>query len=124
MAFGAAHDGLDWDAVRAYPFAGLGYHSPNMELSHGARLPRKATGFYEQQLVIAREIGDRMGEGNALGNLGIAFHLANGLWTFLITWGLTVTPRSQRVSQVLSILFFLVLVGMAGTSIFGFLREP
>lgn len=60
----------------------------------------------------------------ALGNLGIAFHLANGLWTFLITWGLTVTPRSQRVSQVLSILFFLVLAGMAGAAIFGFLREP
>ncbi|WP_181955663.1 substrate-binding domain-containing protein, partial [Raoultella terrigena] len=30
--FGADHTGLDWDAVRVYPFAGLGYHSPNMEL--------------------------------------------------------------------------------------------
>ena len=40
------------------------------------RLPRlgqveKAIGYYEQRLVIAREIGDRRGEGNALGNLGI-----------------------------------------------------
>jgi tetratricopeptide (TPR) repeat protein len=34
---------------------------------------KKATGFYEQQLVIAREIGDRGGEGNALGNLGNAW---------------------------------------------------
>ena len=34
---------------------------------------RKAIEFYEQALMIAREIGDRRGEGNALGNLGIAY---------------------------------------------------
>ena len=33
----------------------------------------RAIGFYEQQLVIVREIGDRRGEGNALGNLGNAY---------------------------------------------------
>ena len=33
----------------------------------------KAIGFYEQQLVIVREIGDRRGEGAALGNLGLAY---------------------------------------------------
>ena len=35
---------------------------------------RKATEFYEQQLVIVRETGDRRGEGNALGNLGNAYY--------------------------------------------------
>ena len=34
---------------------------------------RRAIEFYEQALAIAREIGDRRGEGNALGNLGIAY---------------------------------------------------
>jgi tetratricopeptide (TPR) repeat protein len=34
---------------------------------------RKAIEFYEQYLSIAREIGDRRGEGNALGNLGNAY---------------------------------------------------
>ncbi len=34
---------------------------------------RKAIEYYEQQLTIAREIGDRRGEGNALGNLGNAY---------------------------------------------------
>jgi tetratricopeptide (TPR) repeat protein len=34
----------------------------------------EAIEFYEQQLVIVREIGDRRGEGNALGNLGIAHY--------------------------------------------------
>ena len=33
----------------------------------------RAIGFYEQRLAIAREIGDRRGEGNALGNLGNAY---------------------------------------------------
>ena len=36
------------------------------------REPRKAVDFYEQQLAIAREIGNRRGEGWALGNLGVA----------------------------------------------------
>jgi hypothetical protein len=35
--------------------------------------PGRAIEFCEQHLVIAREIGDRLGEGNALGNLGIAY---------------------------------------------------
>ncbi|SFE06465.1 DNA-binding transcriptional regulator, LysR family [Paracidovorax konjaci] len=48
--FGADHAGLDWDAVRAHPFAGLGYHSPNMELSHRARLTRAATGFDQESI--------------------------------------------------------------------------
>ena len=30
-------------------------------------------GYYEQRLVIAREIGDRQGEGIVLGNLGLAY---------------------------------------------------
>ena len=49
--FGADHAALTWDALRAWQFAGLGYHSPNnMELSHGARLPRKATGFDQESI--------------------------------------------------------------------------
>lgn len=46
----AVHQALDWDAVRAYQFAGLGYHSPNMELSHQARLTRSATGFDQESI--------------------------------------------------------------------------
>jgi len=34
---------------------------------------RKAIEFHEQYLLIAREIGDRRGEGNALGSLGNAY---------------------------------------------------
>jgi hypothetical protein len=34
----------------AYQFAGLGYHSPNMELSQQVRLTRKATGFDQEAI--------------------------------------------------------------------------
>jgi tetratricopeptide (TPR) repeat protein len=32
-----------------------------------------ANGYYERQLVIVREIGDRRGEGASLGNLGLPY---------------------------------------------------
>ena len=48
--FGADHAALDWEAVRTHPFAGLGYHSPNMELSHQAHLTRAATGFDQESI--------------------------------------------------------------------------
>ncbi|GAX91101.1 succinate dehydrogenase cytochrome b558 subunit [Effusibacillus lacus] len=33
-----------------------------------------------------------------LGVVAASFHFVNGLWSFLIHWGVTVGPRSQRVS--------------------------
>ena len=48
--FGQDHAGLDWDSLRAWQFAGLGYHSPNMELSHRAELTRTATGFDQESI--------------------------------------------------------------------------
>ena len=48
--FGQNHAALTWDSLHAWQFAGLGYHSPNMELSHSTRLPRKATGFDQESI--------------------------------------------------------------------------
>ena len=39
-----------WEALRHYAFAGLGYHSPNMELSQQVKLSRAATG-YDQEAI-------------------------------------------------------------------------
>jgi DNA-binding transcriptional LysR family regulator len=41
---------LDWASLRQYAFAGLGYHSPNMELCQQMRMPRKATGFDQESI--------------------------------------------------------------------------
>ncbi len=48
--FNAAQQDLRWEDLRAHHFAGLGYHSPNMALSHHAALPRKATGFDQESI--------------------------------------------------------------------------
>jgi succinate dehydrogenase / fumarate reductase cytochrome b subunit len=34
----------------------------------------------------------------AIGVASACFHFANGIWTFLITWGVTIGPQSQRIS--------------------------
>ena len=42
------------------------------------------------------------------------FHLANGVWTSLITWGITIKPQTQRVSGYVCAVFgiLLCLVGL------------
>ena len=43
-------DPPDWDSLRMHDFAGLGYHSPNMDLAHRQRLRRDATGFDQESV--------------------------------------------------------------------------
>ena len=59
--FTASHAGLTWAKLRAHAFAGLGYHSPNMELSHRAQLPRKATGFDQEAIATLIRSGKFLG---------------------------------------------------------------
>lgn len=47
--------------------------------------------------------------------IAAVFHAFNGLWTFLITWGVILTERSQRYMQAFSVLL-MVVVGMLGLS--------
>ena len=44
-----------------------------------------------------------------LGVVSAVFHLANGLWSFLVSWGITVTPRSQRISTYVTMGIFVIL---------------
>ena len=48
--FQADHAAMGWGDLRPHHFAGLGYHSPNMEISQQMRLPRKATGFDQESV--------------------------------------------------------------------------
>jgi DNA-binding transcriptional LysR family regulator len=50
FAASATQHPADWDALRAHAFAGLGYHSPNMEISQQVQLTRSATG-YDQEAI-------------------------------------------------------------------------
>ena len=45
----------------------------------------------------------------AIGILSSVFHLANGVWTSLITWGITIRPRAQRTAGYVCAAFGVVL---------------
>lgn len=44
-----------------------------------------------------------------IGILSATFHLSNGLWSFLVRWGITQTPSSQRISSWVMTGVFVVL---------------
>ena len=48
-----------------------------------------------------------------LGVLGAVFHFANGLTTFCMTWGIALTPTSQKRVRSFSILVFIILTASA-----------
>jgi succinate dehydrogenase / fumarate reductase cytochrome b subunit len=54
------------------------------------------------------------------GILSATFHLANGIWSFSIVWGLTIGPKAQRRMLYASAAVFLVLsyIGVLGIQAF------
>ncbi|MGZ4161133.1 MAG: succinate dehydrogenase cytochrome b558 subunit, partial [Neobacillus sp.] len=44
-----------------------------------------------------------------VGILSAIFHFSNGLWSFMVSWGITVTPRSQVISTYVTIVIFVLL---------------
>ncbi|WP_033828256.1 succinate dehydrogenase cytochrome b558 subunit [Bacillus andreraoultii] len=44
-----------------------------------------------------------------LGIVAATFHLSNGLWSFCVSWGITVSPHSQKINTYVTIVIFLAL---------------
>lgn len=44
-----------------------------------------------------------------IGIVSCVYHFVNGIWTFLITWGITVSPKSQKVTQYIAFGLFIAL---------------
>jgi succinate dehydrogenase / fumarate reductase cytochrome b subunit len=57
-----------------------------------------------------------------VGLLLSVFHLGNGLWTMAISWGVTVTPRSQQISFYFFMGLALLLAAMGIHGLWGFLK--
>lgn len=55
-----------------------------------------------------------------IGIVSASFHFANGLWSFLVSWGITVGPRSQRVSSFICMGLFVIVTFMFLLSLFTF----
>ncbi len=56
-----------------------------------------------------------------VGTLCAVFHLSNGLWSFLVHWGITVGPRSQRIATYATMIFFVVVSIIGIRALTGFI---
>ncbi len=54
-----------------------------------------------------------------LGTLGVAYHLANGIYTFAMGWGITTGRNGLRNVQIVSWVIFVAMLGMSWGSIYG-----
>ncbi|MFD1018959.1 succinate dehydrogenase cytochrome b558 subunit [Thalassobacillus hwangdonensis] len=55
-----------------------------------------------------------------IGVVSTTFHFANGLWSFCVSWGITMTPRSQRIMTYATIVVFLALSFVGVRTLFTF----
>lgn len=57
-----------------------------------------------------------------IGLISTTFHFSNGLWSFLVTWGITQSPKSQKVATYVTLLVFLALsyVGVSALIAFAY----
>lgn len=57
-----------------------------------------------------------------IGVVSASYHFANGLWSFLVSWGITVGPRAQRVSSYVCMTLFVIVAVMFILSLVAFRR--
>jgi succinate dehydrogenase / fumarate reductase cytochrome b subunit len=55
----------------------------------------------------------------AIGVTACVYHLANGIWTMGITWGVWTSPRAQRRASYVCGAFGLLLMAISATALFG-----
>ncbi|MBV5138368.1 succinate dehydrogenase cytochrome b558 subunit [Staphylococcus chromogenes] len=52
--------------------------------------------------------------------IAVVFHFANGLWSFLVTWGILQSPKSQKVFTWVSLIVFIILAYIGVSAILAF----
>jgi succinate dehydrogenase / fumarate reductase cytochrome b subunit len=57
-----------------------------------------------------------------VGVVSATFHFANGLWSFVVSWGITVSPRSQQIATYVTIAVFFVLTFIGIRAILAFVN--
>ncbi|RFU65928.1 succinate dehydrogenase cytochrome b558 subunit [Peribacillus glennii] len=55
-----------------------------------------------------------------IGIVSTTFHFANGLWSFAVSWGITVSPKSQRISTYVTLVIFVALSALGVSTILAF----
>lgn len=56
-----------------------------------------------------------------IGFISAAFHFANGLWSFLVSWGITIGPKAQSNAFVVCMVIFFLLSAAGIGALYSFL---
>ncbi len=57
-----------------------------------------------------------------IGVISAIFHFSNGMWSFLVSWGITVGPRAQRISTYVWMTLFVLLSIVAVSALLAFVN--
>ncbi|WP_399167980.1 succinate dehydrogenase cytochrome b558 subunit [Tepidibacillus sp. HK-1] len=57
-----------------------------------------------------------------VGVISAVFHFANGMWSFLVSWGITIGPRAQRISSYVWMVVFVAVSIIAVSALFAFVN--
>lgn len=55
-----------------------------------------------------------------IGIIATTFHFSNGIWAFLVSWGVTIGPKSQRISTYVTMALFVIFTVMFILSLVAF----
>lgn len=58
----------------------------------------------------------------AVGIVSAVFHFSNGMWSFLVSWGITVGPRAQRISTYVWMIVFVAVSIVGLMALFAFVN--
>ncbi|MBI3313237.1 MAG: succinate dehydrogenase [Candidatus Omnitrophica bacterium] len=80
-----------WTGIIAFIYIGYhAYHTRGVNLLYGTEVS------YERMAQLMSD--PKMFVFYLVGMAAVMFHFANGIWGFLISWGITVGPKAQKVS--------------------------
>jgi succinate dehydrogenase / fumarate reductase cytochrome b subunit len=77
---------------------------------------------YMREYLLSQHLGIQVVWIYVVGVACAVYHFANGLWNAAIHWGLTISPRSQRVSGFVCGLVGVTLLAVALTSLLAFTK--
>jgi len=105
-------------------FAFIAFHLFHFRIGHEADFKDVASASYDpyQTIVTGLKYSPWIVALYAVGVVAASFHFANGLWSFSITWGITIGRRSQLLMSYLTMALFLGMSLFGLYALYGFLR--
>lgn len=58
-----------------------------------------------------------------IGVIAASFHFCNGMWAFLVSWGITVGPKAQRISTYVWMIAFVIMSSMFIAALLAFTNQ-